>query len=79
MNKKLDEAMKEPGSVYDAPADVLADGDLSDDEKRRVLENWLDEAEQLSSAAAENMGGGEKGHVGAVTDALRKLKNGQGA
>ncbi|ANK81795.1 MAG: hypothetical protein TEF_14065 [Rhizobiales bacterium NRL2] len=79
MNKKLDEAMKEPGAVYDAPADVLADGDLNDDEKRRVLENWLDEAEQLSSAVAENMGGGEKAHVGAVTEALKKLKYGPGA
>ena len=77
MKKKLEEAMKEPGSVYAEPADVLKDDDLTDDEKRRVLENWLDEDQQLSSAAAENMGGGESAHVGAVTEALKKLKYGK--
>lgn len=74
--KKLEEAMKEPASVYDTPADVLNDGDLSDHEKRQVLENWLDEAEQLSSAAAENMGGGEPAKVADVTDALNRLRYG---
>jgi hypothetical protein len=71
--RKLEQAVLQPWSAYDDPADVLADSRLSDAEKRRVLESWERDARELAVAEEENMAGGEPNRLGAVLEALSKL------
>ncbi len=49
--------MLDPARHYAEPRDVLADAELSAEQKRRVLQSWILDAERLSEAEAENMPG----------------------
>lgn len=68
-----DEAVKDPTARFDSPRDVLDDDTLSYDDKRRVLVSWVKDAELLSEAETENMGGGEKSQLQESKLALARL------
>lgn len=68
----LDNALKDPASEFKSPEDVL-NAALSNDQKRAVLEQWKRDAEQLATAASENMAGGEPNLLHRVSVALDKL------
>ncbi len=53
----VDSAVLDPTRYYERPNDVLADPRLDVAAKRRILESWARDAEQLSEAEAENMPG----------------------
>lgn len=46
-----------PGDHYGSPAEVLADGTLSQDGKIEVLTNWANDIRLLQVAEEENMPG----------------------
>jgi hypothetical protein len=78
MTNKLSSA-PDPWTRYDGPEEVLRDPSLSDDEKRRLLEEWERDLRQLQTATEENMpadtdpaGGPRDGHT---ADLLQRVCN----
>jgi hypothetical protein len=53
----IKKALSDPSAVFRYPRDVLEDQSLSDDLKRRVLEQWRIDAVELMTADEENMSG----------------------
>lgn len=74
--EKLDNAVAQPRSVYRTPEEVLVDHSLTDDQKRRVLQSWEQDARELAVAEEENMGGGEPDMLDRVVRALATLPAG---
>ena len=69
----IDHLVKDPWEHFASPMDVVSDGRLSKDDKRKVLESWALDAELMSKAEAENMGGGDRPKLQAVKLALLEL------
>lgn len=63
----------DPQEYFATPGAVLQDPDLGPHDKRRILESWRKDAELLSQAQAENMGGGESARLREVELALAEL------
>jgi hypothetical protein len=63
----------DPAEKYESPHAVLVDSSLSREQKRRVLEAWRQDAELISQAEAENMGGGKQPRLREVKLALSEL------
>ncbi len=53
----VDAAVLDPTRFYEQPKDVLADGRLDTEQKRRILQSWALDAQRLSESEAENMAG----------------------
>ena len=53
---RIERALADPSSVFDAPDDVIRASDLDDEDKRRILERWESDARLLQIATEENMG-----------------------
>ena len=71
---RVELALHDPSSVFSTPIAVVEDNDLGPADKRRVLETWHTDALLLSSAEAENMGGGEPARLREVMLALAELE-----
>jgi len=71
--EEIDKAVAQPWTVYHTPEEVLANGNLDDRQKRRVLESWEHDARELAVAEEENMGGGEPDLLDRVLKALGTL------
>ena len=56
----IETIIKDPGKYFACPRDVVADPGLSLDEKRRILDSWALDAQLLSVAEEENMGGKDR-------------------
>src|SRR3954453_10892262 len=67
-------ALRDPCAVFGEPKEVLADRDLSADQKHAILESWRQDAVRLSASESENMAGGEETMLQRVCDALRGLE-----
>jgi hypothetical protein len=72
--QQVENAIADPTRYYDRPMDVVNDGQLATDEKRRILESWKKDAELLSTAQDENMTGGERPQLQDVSLALSQLE-----
>lgn len=70
---KIDKAITNPAAVFRSPADVLADPDLTREEKIRVLRQWEYDARELEVAEEENMPGGPPDLLAQVLAALDTL------
>ena len=68
-----EQALHDPRAVFGEEA-VLADRDLTVDQKHAVLESWRQDALRLSASEGENMAGGEEAMLQRVCDALRELE-----
>ncbi len=71
---KTEEIIKDPTVEFDSPRAVLDDRKLTAVEKRRILESWVKDAELLSEADNENMGGGEQPRLRETKLALAELE-----
>lgn len=71
---RLDQALIDPSTVYPAPADVLEDRTLTDEQKREVLQRWEQDAREKQVAEEEGMGGGEATRLAEVEAALGALE-----
>jgi hypothetical protein len=58
-DQRIEDAIADPSRQFERPMDVLNDPSLDTQAKRAILESWKKDAELLSTAANENMGGGE--------------------
>lgn len=74
--QQVESAIADPTRYYDRPMDVVNDGELDVEEKRRILESWKKDAELLSTAQDENMAGGERPQLQDVSLALGALERG---
>lgn len=70
----LEQALLSPSTVFKSPAEVLSAPGLSDEERRKILEQWKLDAERLEDSANENMTGGERSHLSEVSKALSELE-----
>lgn len=69
----LQAMMKDPGSHFAAPREVLSSEDLSDEQKKAVLESWQVDEQELAKATEENMGASDRNCLAEVADALGSL------
>ena len=70
----IDDIIDDPSLAFAAPMDVVRDAAFSDAKKRRILEGWEVDAQELEVAADEGMTGGEPALLQRVQDALRALE-----
>lgn len=69
----LEQLVLDPRAHFSSPEEVLADGALTDADKRAVLRSWERDARELAVAEEEGMGGGERDVLQRIVDALRSL------
>ena len=70
---EYERALRDPCAVFGEPKEVLADRDLSADQKHAILESWRQDAVRLSASESENMAGGEETMLQRVCDAMHEL------
>jgi hypothetical protein len=69
----IERAKTSPASEFERPADVIESRDLSDKEKKRVLNQWEVDAQGLCRASDEGMTGGEPSRLSEVQKARREM------
>lgn len=67
--------IQKPHRYYQAPASVLADQRLTEDQKLNVLETMRHDAVLMAKAAAENMRGGPRSNLRAIELAMQEIKS----
>lgn len=70
----IEAIVKDPVKHFAAPRDVVMDNRLSTDEKRRILDSWALDAQLLTVAEEENMGGKDRPGLREVKLALLELE-----
>ena len=65
----LKELVASPTSHFEKPADILANPDLTDVQKKKILDAWEEDARRLSVATEEGMSGGEPSRTAEVAEA----------
>lgn len=67
----IETATGDPSRYFQSPIDIAEHPSLRTEEKRKLLQVWEVDAEELETAADENMAGGESSRLSEVKDALR--------
>ena len=70
----IEAIVKDPVKHFSTPREVVTDGRFSTDEKRRILDSWALDAQLLSVAEEENMGGKDRPGLRDVKLALLELE-----
>jgi len=70
----IENIIKDPGKHFSSPREVVSDPTLSIEEKRRILDSWALDAQLLSVAEEENMGGADRPGLREVKLALLELE-----
>ena len=70
----IESIIKDPGKHYANPRDVVSDRTLAHEEKKRILESWALDAQLLTVAEEENMGGPGRPGLREVKLALLELE-----
>lgn len=77
MDKTLEadvtEIIENPAAHFEAPADVVEHPALSEEEKRKALDTWEEDARLLSVATQEGMSGGTPSKLAEVAEAKSEL------
>jgi len=71
--KDYDQALLDPAAVFKSPRDVLNSDTMTTDQKLTVLKRWETDAQLMSVATEENMGGGEPSRLEDVRHAIDML------
>lgn len=69
----LDQALRDPASVFDSPDAVSLSAELTQDEKIRILRSWAYDASEMSVAEEEGMGGRGEGVLQQILQVLAEL------
>jgi hypothetical protein len=56
----METVVRDPADYFAAPMDVVNDSRFTHDEKHRILESWVLDAQLRSQAEAENMPGKDR-------------------
>jgi hypothetical protein len=70
----IETIIKDPVKHFASPREVVADGRFSNEDKRRILDSWALDAQLLSVAEEENMGGRDRPGLREVKLALLELE-----
>jgi len=73
MDEIIDNMVANPHRHFSNPVEVLQSPELTNDEKRRILESWKLDAQRLAESTAENMSGGEESDLREVSKSLVQL------
>ncbi len=71
----LQAALLDPRAFFAEPQDVVANTQLSREDKLAILRQWELDALRLSASESEGMGGGEEAMLGRVEAAIRMLQD----
>ena len=71
----IETIIKDPGKHFRAPREVVTDRQFTVDEKRKILDSWALDAQLLSVAEEENMGGADRPGLREVKLALLELES----
>lgn len=71
--KFIKDVISNPTAHFDSPQKVVAADDLSDGQKKKVLDAWEEDARRLSVATEEGMTGGEPSRIEDVAAAKVEL------
>ena len=69
----IEQALLDPGSVFETPEEVIADGSLSNQQKIEVLRRWEYDAAECAVATEEGMPDGEDDLLHRILVALGQL------
>jgi hypothetical protein len=69
----VEKALLDPGLVFKTPDELLADNDLTREQKIKILKKWEYDARELQVAEEEGMEGPQPVTLDAVHRALRSL------
>lgn len=69
----LDNFVKDPAAHFSDPEEVINHAELSDEEKRKILESWRVDEQELITATGENMGTEDSNILPRVVAALEIL------
>ena len=69
----VEKALVDPGLVFKTPEEVVANDELSREQKIRILHRWEFDVRELQVAAEEGMGGPQPVRLDAVLRALKSL------
>lgn len=69
----VEKALLDPSLVFKTPANVLADNDLTREQKIKILQKWEYDTRELQVAEEEGMEGPQAVTLDAVLRALRAL------
>ena len=69
----IDKALVDPALVFNAPEEVLADNELSREQKIKILQRWEYDVRELQVAEEEGMEGPQPVTLDVVLRALRAL------
>ena len=69
----IDKALVDPALVFKAPEEVLADNELSREQKIKILQRWEYDVRELQVAEEEGMEGPQPVTLDVVLRALRAL------
>ena len=72
----IEAIVKDPVKHFASPREVVADDRFTAAEKRRILDSWAVDAQLLSVAEEENMGGKDRPGLREVKLALLELEKG---
>jgi len=70
----IDAIIKDPLKHFRAPCEVIADQQLTHEDKRRILESWALDAQLIAVADDENMSGLQRPALREVKLALLELE-----
>ena len=70
----VDAAVLDPSDYFKSPMDVVVDPRLTNNDRQRILEYWVRDAELLSQAEAENMQGKERPRLQEAKLALLEVR-----
>ncbi len=62
-----------PSAHFSTPGEVLLRPELSDGQKKRILDAWEEDARRLSVATEEGMAGGEPSRITEIAEAKAAL------
>jgi hypothetical protein len=71
--KDYDEALINPGKIFEMPMEVVNTESLTTRQKLKVLKRWEADANDMDVAASESMTGGEKSRLEDVRKAIHVL------
>jgi len=72
-DEQIKQLITNPAEHFSNPAEVLNNAQLSNEDKRRILESWKVDEQELAKATEENMGDSDSNQLDKVVAALKSL------
>ena len=72
---RFDDMLGDVAKYFKRPADIVDDGDLTKQQKCKLLQQWDYDLQLLLTASEENMTGGGTNATAATADTLTELRN----